>query len=169
MTVVMGIIAVLMLLGVSALTSARDQYILDNAVEEAITAVREAQNRSISFTQIPGEGSIKVWGTSFKSDDPKISIIAVNASSAEIPFSQPEINSNITISPSQIYVYFASPFGTPYVMSAPCESWSESTINPSKEYVPARTATTVDTTITFSYKDKTAQIIISKGGDIRAN
>ena len=168
MTVVMGIIAVLMLLGASALISTRDQHILDSATEEGITAIREAQNRSISITQGRVEGT-KAWGVSFASNE--IKLISVAGDGTNYEESTSNINQDVSISSSgATFVYFASPFGTTYLTNNACSEWIDSGLA-TKELKPAIGCNRVldSSIISFSYKNKTQSIIINSRGDVVEN
>lgn len=71
MVVVMAIIAVIMLLGVSALISARDQEVLKNAAEQLKTDIRKVQNRAISIQgECDGDPGIKpkIWALTVIAD-----------------------------------------------------------------------------------------------------
>lgn len=168
MTVVMGIIAVLMTLGAGALISTRDQYILDSAVEEGITAVRDAQNRSISITQGQVEGT-KAWGVAFNNN--KIKLISVGGDGTNYDEATPDINQNISISSSSAtFVYFASPFGTTYLTNNACDEWIDSGLA-TKELRPADSCSPIldPSIISFSYKNKTQSITINSRGDVVGN
>jgi len=172
MTVVMAIIAVLMLLGAGGLLSARDQFTVDRAVEEAITAVREAQNRSISFMQgTPGTSgaTTKVWGVDFS--DNTIKIISVDGEGTNHLEKTAEINPGITITAEGgNHIYFASPFATTYLCQNEATIWSQSTDNPSKEYEPSDClAATGDINLLIEYKDHTRSVTINQRGDANAN
>lgn len=63
--VVMGIIAVLSLLGAGALLSARDSSYLDDSTELVLSTIRETQNKAMSIVDAPNldtDESTKVWG-----------------------------------------------------------------------------------------------------------
>jgi hypothetical protein len=164
----MGIVVLLILLGAGGLLALRNRYVLDQAVEESITAIREAQNRSISFQQGPIEGT-KLWGAKFSNN--QIYLFSVSDNEGAITHSDTvssNILSNITIGPD-LYVYFASPFGTPYLASSACNNWVQST-KPSKEYIPSGCSLiTGPVTVNISYSQETATFTINEEGDVSAD
>lgn len=65
MMVVMGIIAVLALLGAGALLSARDSSYLDDSTELVLSTIRETQNKAMAIVDAPDlsqNQNTKVWG-----------------------------------------------------------------------------------------------------------
>lgn len=170
--VVMGIIAVLMLLGVGVFVSIRDQYIVDAATEEAITAVREAQNRAISFSQ-GSAGNTKAWAVNFSSSEGiRLRSLSVDPENNEAIHSNEigyGISRGVVISSNNDHIYFASPFGTTHLFNSECNSWLEDEENPSHEFVPSCGNTlTAPATISFSYKGKSSSIVINGAGDVHA-
>lgn len=172
-TVVMAIIAILMVIGVSGLFLLRDQNILDQATESAITAVREAQNRSISFTQGQG-GSTKAWGVYFDDASDTVSLRSVSPPSSEYLEETIEMYQGVKITINAVNsnsaVYFASPFGTSHLTSSKCSDWS-GPIDPTKEYKPnPQVCSSVDSNIQvkLEYKGHTQTISINEKGDVNA-
>lgn len=171
MMVVIGIMAILTLLGASSLLSARDQYIANQVAEEAVSAIREAQNRSISFMQSGLSDSTKLWGASFEENE--IYIISVDDNGENHIEKTVDFNPNVNIIPavgSGSHIYFASPFGTPYLTEGACESWEESLLKPSKEYIP--TGCTIisgdaEATISVDYKGHIFNVKINSEGNPR--
>lgn len=171
-TVVMGIIALLMVVGAGAFFSVRDQYIADSATEEAITAVREAQNRAISFSQGTA-GSTKAWAANFNAND-GLSLVSLrvdsNGQSEHHTEYDYKIASGTTLSSPNYYIYFTSPFGTTYLFDGECNNWVEDTTNPSHEYIPScPNSLAAPITIDISYRNSASSITINDTGDISAN
>lgn len=166
----MGIIAFITLIGAYALISARDYYTLDAATEEVITAVRDAQNRSVSFMQGTGE-STKVWGIFFNNDANQVEYVSIReGSEGDIEEGTvEEIDSRITISTTGgDHVYFASPFATTYLMNE-CGTWEPSS-KPSQEFEPTCTdSEDGPITITLEYNGNIQTVTINEKGDVSAN
>jgi len=165
MTVVMGIIAIIFLLGAGAFISARDQYIVDQATEEIITRVREAQNKSISVQRGSGGESVKVWGVSLHSGRAETIIIRDDRSSSiDSVYHFPAGITN-----NSVQIYFAAPFGSPYLISGIC-SWRDSQ-KATKELEPIVSSQCTILTQPFNlgltYKGSVrATIVINPNGDI---
>lgn len=168
----MAIMAVLMLLGGSSLLSARDQYIANQAAEIAISATREAQNRAISFMQSEGNSPTKVWGVSFLDTENEIRIVSIDENGLIHDEETKDININVDIiNKNSTYIFFSSPFGTPYVIQGSCGNsvWTEHPRKPSKEYYPAGCTYLEGNekdTVSFEYKGHSFNVSIDSNGGV---
>lgn len=174
MVVVMGIIAIITLLGAYALIAARDYYALDAATEEVITAIRDAQNRSVSFMQseIEENRPTKAWGIYFDDVNNQVKYVSIQEGASE---EKPEgliaeISSRVEISSTNgDHVYFASPFATTYLTAGACGDW-EQTDKPSQEFAPVScTVSEEPITITLEYNSNIRTVTINERGDVSAN
>jgi prepilin-type N-terminal cleavage/methylation domain-containing protein len=135
MSVVMGIIAVIVLIGITGLIGGRNNSIVNNAAEDLVTQVRDAQNRSTSIvtdsanpTTIPKGWAVHVNGSGYTlvaytgSGANSLTIDAPQYSSSNnnliggVRYSVAvKNNSGYNTSFNDVFVSFMAPYGTPYL------------------------------------------------------
>ncbi len=174
MAVVMSIIAVLMLLGVSALISARGQSVINSATDAAVVAIREAQSKSIAVSPSSNDnaGDVGVWGVKFDESD-SLFLLSVDLEGNEFlePGGTTDLMSGVKISDGiGRYVYFASPFGTPHLAEERCENWAVSE-RATRELEPhgCSIVEEEDITVVFTYRNHSGSVVINKRGDVSVN
>lgn len=175
MVVVMGIAAVIMLIGVGAFVMVRNQYLLDAKVEATITAIRDAQNRAIASMKVNDENP-KAWGVSFKNGSPdQISLFytdgATRTSAEEILESGGAVGIGL-INPDfgtdTGNIIFTSPFGNSYLIAGSCNLVLSN--KPTKEYIPDGSCTTYDEmVISLSFGNQSQSITVNRRGDVTTN
>lgn len=158
----MAIISILTLIGAGSLIAARDQYTVDNITEEMVSAIRDAQNRSISVS-----GGHNGWGVWIENQN-KI-VLGRLSGAAVVEDSSKDILSGATITSSVTdAVFFMAPFGTPHLTSGTCDgAWGISQ-KPTKEYAPSTGCTTgSEIKYTIKHKGIESVVTVNKVGDIR--
>lgn len=178
MVVVMAIIAVLSTLSASAFINARNQATVSDDAERLLSALREAQNRSISITKgkDTGTGETKAWGVALGENPAKLVYfdnISIPPSSSLNMQTQEYISlkSNLRVTtPSPSYIVYTAPFAKSYAMADSCTppdtcSWVK-TSNPTQDWAPD-TSLDLDESITIilTYNRSTQKIIVNEKGD----
>lgn len=168
-----GIISVVSLFGASSLISARERYILNSAVEETVSNIREAQNKSISIAE--GKSG---WGFRFNEAGTAIEIfnfqIEPGLTVKMSAFETISLASGTTVSQDipgeRVNIIFVAPFGTSYLTSGSCdEYWTESN-KPSLELMPISPCIVHNEVIfTIGFQEHSAMIKVNARGDIEVN
>lgn len=168
----MGISTVIMFLGVSAFILVRNQYLLDAKVEATVTAIREAQNRSIAATKVNNINP-KAWGVSFKKTPPaQITLYYTDGTTKNLFENVLEDSSQISISQMNPdfgsdtgNIVFTSPFGNSYLLSGGCNLVLSN--KPTKEYIPDTSCVLYnEISVTLSLGNQSQTIIINRRGDV---
>lgn len=167
MLVVMGILAVLSLLGVGGLIALRNQNAPELAAQDFLSNLREAQNRAFLVMNDSNSNPTKVWaiGLNPASDATSYTLNSLFANGAilsnntEKTFNTENVSISILKNDSsytggKLFVTYSSPFSKSYILNSKdctlladnCE-WRESA-RPSKEWEPGVG------TITYSSADK---------------
>jgi len=196
MLIVLGIIAILGLISEGALLANRNYQRLAGPVEEIVSLMREAQNRSISIVK-DGEYT-KAW--EFKLDGATYSIKALNSDSGnlvESPTATPDsdignlpdgtaVNVSYSTGPSNNYSTFYATFSTPFARTylgstAPADlsgncTWNdggELRTRPAKDWYIDPLCTTVLSpaapgiaTIDLTFKGNKITVTVNTNGDI---
>jgi prepilin-type N-terminal cleavage/methylation domain-containing protein len=172
MAVVMAIASILMVLGVGALRAVRNDSILDARIEEAISTVREAQNRAISFSKWEQDPTlnVNVWGSTFQGAGINLTAV-VNSGTANNQVRPSAGPSGFVATNngggSLIVVYFVPPFGKSYIFNNHCNIWTVSNL-PTKEYVPASSCVQLASArITYTYGGLSRSFNINGQGEIK--
>ena len=166
MTVVMAIVAILSLVGVYALITARNDAAVDSATQSTVSAIREAQNKAISVANVPGDSTPPVaWG------------VFVNSSTSAIqPFYiKKDLSYNIaglsetkfaisSISASGYYV-FSAPFGKYYSSDDPPDN-THWVMNLDRPKDAIFNGTAAPNTFTINLKGSQRTITIDTKGDV---
>lgn len=159
----MGVVAVLAALTVTAFSSARNQSVASDATEQLLSAIREAQNRSISITKgkstNPVTEDTKAWGVKMNTNaawlvyfdaqsvPPSTSNVVMRTQESlplypgvSLRMTHYDKSTNITYSDVSRYIVYSTPFAGPYTMTdtpATClTTWAEASV-PTKEWRPA--------------------------------
>lgn len=185
----MGLVAVIAALTAAALGNARDQSIASDAAEQLLTAIREAQNRSISVTKGKNAGvnDTKVWGVKiganvfslvyFDATPDTSSVLTMQTQEAPSLYPGTTLtsvyhsSSGTTTTDTNRYFTYSAPFGKPYSLTSACPgsggacTWIEDT-TPTKEWKPSGVyggwASETDyVEITISYKGQSHKIKIN--------
>lgn len=180
MVVVMAIIAVLSTLSATAFINARNQATVSDDAERLLSALREAQNRSISITRgkdTDPDGETKAWGVALKGDSAELVYfdnISIPPSSSLIMQTQEPISlkSSLQVTdPNPSYIVYTAPFAKSYAMINSCTTPSDTcswvkTSNPTQDWAPSTSLGLDESiTITLSYNNSTQKIIVNKKGD----
>jgi hypothetical protein len=167
----MALIAILMGLGVGAFDIARSHNILDSRIEEAISNIREAQNRAISFSKWEGSPTmdVKIWGATYSGTDIYLTTV-YNGGTANThvrsSFSNGLTATN-TGGSSTVVVYFVPPFGKAYIFNSLCNTWTASNL-PTKEYVPSSSCIQLSSArITYTHRGLSRSFNINGQGEVK--
>lgn len=170
--VVISIIAVTLLFSISALINITSNNIVDRAAQEIVTAIREAQNKSISVASDPLTPSVATplaWGVYVNAGTKSAQPFYLEATSKTYkPFGTSlDYSSLKTLSiTGDKYYFFTTPFGKYYSKNnfpAPADLGP----NPRRPYdiIPS-TIDTKQSTITLVYRNSAKTIIIETNGDV---
>lgn len=176
MMVVMAIIALLSVLGLSALFSINNNNTTDRAVEETISVIREAQNRAISVANAPdGTTTTEIplaWGFSVDSTAKKITPFYTknDTNKTNVSYGASLDYSNmasISVTGGNYHV-FTAPFGKYYSSKVAPTLWRENSQRP-YDIIPVDITPASPTTIEFNYRNSKRSININANGDVYAN
>lgn len=182
MTVVMAIVAILSLIGVSALLSARNNATVDNATQEIVSAIREAQNKAVSVESAP-DGTVPVaWGIQVDSSAKSITPFYISYISPstfaknDLPVTTYNPLSSITVDDSPVPVTFfciySAPFGNYYgtkTVPTATSPWTW-TINLARPHDSILTTTPVTAVVNVVLDLKGIQrtVSVAPNGDVNA-
>lgn len=169
MTVVMAIIAVLALIGISVLQNLKNGPKLDDATQNLLTTIREAQNKSISVASAPSGSIPIVWGVEINNNSVQtLCLQGTGSICSSLPAAVDYSPISVSVSSGVKRLYFTAPFGKFYAASTAPSSWTPRAEKP-KDAIPASLGTpSGDTTITLSYKGSQKTITITPNGDVYA-
>jgi prepilin-type N-terminal cleavage/methylation domain-containing protein len=163
MVVVIAIISFLFAIGIGALAGTRDQAKVSAAAEEILSALRDAQNRSVAVQKGDLGDSTKVWGVKVDNTTNQVSLFYLFLADANnitnglggsivktLPI-DPSVdvttyfndgNTGDVADTNLRYMMFTTPFGTAVTAENSCTTsnvvgcgWGESPTNPSKEWI----------------------------------